>query len=312
MGFADRKSYSEKIVNDLKAELGSCEKLDKNLGIVVTGSFGRDEASEESDMDWFIISVDDLSEDKINLIQSVVAEIINKYVSNNVGNTGTFGGVVTKSEILENFGGDRDSNQSFTRRILYLLESKWLLNEALYTEVKTDILKKYIKDDSPDDGINRFMLNDVIRYYRTICTDYEFKVHESGKSWGVRKIKLKFSRKLLYFSGLITIASTINYTRDEKIEKTLALLALSPLDRIEHLVGADFFTKILSYYELFLQEISKPDVRRELESVDRLARHKSLKYRELKNMSHHFGLALEHCLQSEFTSSHPIHAAIVF
>ncbi|ENP8324239.1 TPA: nucleotidyltransferase domain-containing protein [Vibrio vulnificus] len=309
----ERKTYSEKIVNDIKERLIDIESLGQNnVSVIVTGSFGRNEASKESDMDWFIISEESLDSALEQKLQKDVTQVVNEYVTKNVGNTGTFGGVVTKAELLSNFGGDKETNQEFTRRMLYLLESKPLYNTSLYTSLKEEILKLYIKEGVPDSSLNRFMLNDVIRYYRTICTDYEYKVHEGMKSWGVRKIKLRFSRKLLYFSGLLTVAYTSNLTRDEKVAQTLSLLEYTPIDRIKEIVGQNISEKMVAHYANFLTEISKPEIRDALEGITRENKDECSEYRKLKNLSQHFNWEMEKCFLNEFPSSHPIHGAMLF
>jgi predicted nucleotidyltransferase/predicted transcriptional regulator len=307
-----RKKYSEDVVSKIREDLSAVFSGNLNIAVVVTGSFGRNEASEASDMDWFVVVNKQLETSETEFVVTSIEKIVNEYVKKNVGDTGTFGGIVTKDELLVNFGGDEDTNQKFTRRMLYLLESKWLLNESLYNELKDDILSRYIKVGVTDSGLNRFILNDVIRYYRTICTDYEFKVYENDKKWGVRKIKLRFSRKLLYFSGLITVASTGSMSRDLKLKKTEELLSLSPIDRIQEIFGKEQTSKMMSYYSEFLENISSDDVRQSLDEVKRENRNQNEHYRNLKNLSEHFNWEMEKCFVQGFPPSHPIHAAMIF
>lgn len=309
----NRKIYSENIVTKIRSELSSIYPEDTDMAVVVTGSFGRNEASEASDMDWFLVVNEtfDIGTSSDDVVEAVT-KIVNKYVEKNVGDTGTFGGFVKRSELLVNFGGDDDTNQNFTRRMLYLLESTWLFNEKLYKELKKEILSLYIKEGVPDSGLNRFILNDVIRYYRTICTDYEFKVYENEKKWGVRKIKLRFSRKLLYFSGLTTVASTGSMSRQLKLEKTEELLSLSPIDRIQHIFGKEQTKKMMEHYSYFLDQISKEEVRKSLDNVERQNRNDNEYYRNLKNLSEHFNWEMEKCFMQGFPPSHPIHSAMIF
>jgi signal-transduction protein with cAMP-binding, CBS, and nucleotidyltransferase domain len=48
--------------------------------VVVTGSYGRNEASSVSDMDWFIISKEDFNIDDSETIQYIVTEAVNELV----------------------------------------------------------------------------------------------------------------------------------------------------------------------------------------------------------------------------------------
>lgn len=307
----DSKEFANAVLKKITAQLNHSSIINENnLCIVVTGSYGREEASKESDMDWFAIETtgSGISDSVINTVR----EIVNSSVRKNTGSTGTFDAQISKSKLLQNYGGNLETNQDFTRRMLYLLESKCLFNDKEYKKLKKEIVETYIKRDIPDNGVNRFMLNDIIRYYRTMCTDYEYKVSEDGKSWGLRKIKLRFSRKLLYFSGLLTVADTCSYSREMKIEKTLDLLALPPMARIEEIITPEKSTKISNLYDKFQTMISDNNIRQQLDSVKREERHKNEHYRELKNLSQHFSWELEKVLASTFPTSHPIHSSLIF
>ena len=119
--------------------------------------------------------------------------------------------------------------------MLLLLEGEWLFNEAGLR----DILERYIADNITDHQIALFLLNDVVRYYRTMAVDYEFKTVETEevKPWAIRNIKLIFSRKLLYASGLFSVATTAERTRSQKISELERLFNLTVIDRMESICG---------------------------------------------------------------------------
>lgn len=281
----------------------------EDICIVATGSYGRDEASVESDIDWYIIF--DKDRDVAETIPSEIESIksaINELVSNSPGDTGTFDAAIKFSEMQKNIGGDQDTNQTLTRRMLFLLEGTWLFNEASFQGYKKDLIRKYIKPSDVKNNIPRFLLNDIIRYYRTITTDFEYKVSEANKEWGLRNIKLKFSRKLLYFSGALVVAELHNLDFDKRIERALALFSLTPLARIQTLTDQEVN---IDLYEQFLQEISKPEVRLELKNVKKEDRKQNPIYVKLNDLSEQFSQNLLSALNNKYLEEHPIHQALI-
>jgi len=282
--------------------------LPDGIIVVVVGSLARREASEESDLDYFIVCGD------VGELGGVIADInraIEAVGLKPPSINGAFGAVVSKEDFLRAIGGSEESNGELTRRMLFLLESDWLSGEYEYKQLRVEIIERYIWDGITQHQLARFFLNDLIRYYRTICVDFAFKTSNGGKSWGDRNLKLMFSRKLLYFSGVLAAAETAQSACDSKRQELLRLLELPPLDRIVDVCGADG-ARVLRGYDNFLSWMSDPSRRALLrETVEDRKLHSEL-FREMKNAGHHFSWELESLLHRRFAPTHPIYQAILF
>ena len=164
-----------------------------------------------------------------------------------------------------------------------------------------------------DHQLALFLLNDIIRYYRTVAVDYEFKISGNGtpKPWAIRNIKLVFSRKLLYASGLFSIATTADRARDEKIEILEDLFNRHVMDRMRTICGEARMEPVAESYNRFLDFLGDPAKRKHLETLDRSKRDDEC-FREIKNEGHHFTRELLKLFESTFDSTHPIRRAVVF
>lgn len=318
------KEYSIDIINKLKSDFELYIKS-KQFCIVTTGSFARCEASEASDLDCFIITEDEIINTEYfeangtleltNSFKKIMEDSVNKYIKKDSGDTGTFGfeAIVKINDLTTNIGGSNDSNVQFTRRMLFLLEGKCLYNDELFNKFRKKLVEKYIKATVSDDQPSRFFLNDIIRFYRTMTTDFEYKVSEQGKEWGVRNIKLTFSRKLLYFGGILTVAQTTKQTREMKISETLELLDKSPLERIQY-IAKDTANNVFELYNYFLDNISQHSVREELEKAKKENNKEQNPeiFVEMKEGSKKFSCALASLLEETYDKNHPIHHALIF
>lgn len=297
--------YSRSTLDEVRERLTHL-RLESRV-VLVCGSYARHEASENSDMDFFILP-DDTNGDSSSLDKVRCA--IKESVPNEPSENGAFGVSVDREELLGNIGGEDDTNRNMTRRILFLLEGEWLYNETGLRDFRREILERYIREDMSDHQLALFLLNDVIRYYRTVAVDYEFKVTR-GKPWGIRNIKLIFSRKLLYASGLFSIAMTADRSRRDKIRILEDLFELPVMERMMSICGRPRMEAVLNGYNLFLEKMENPDTRRHLIELSRWKRNDPL-FRDLKNEGHHFTRELLKLFENTFDSTHPIHWAIKF
>ena len=307
--YGDSKTFSQERLNTLRSKLSGIT----NDSIIVTcGSYARREARKESDIDFFIIEPHASAGSNEELLSNA-GKIIGSVGPIEPSPSGAFAQIEHEEGMLVNIGGDNDTNQKLTRRMLFLLEGDWLANETGFNDIRRKILERYVSSVVSDHALSLFLLNDVIRYYRTMTVDYEFKTSEgeNPKPWGIRNIKLVFSRKLLYASGLFSVAMTANLTRDKKIEELERLLKLPVLDRMIDICGKAKMENVSRSYDRFLEKMADPNTRNHLKSLGNNERD-DLLFRDLKNESHRFTRELLKLFEGTFDTTHPIRRAVMF
>ena len=283
----EARATTERLLATLREGLREFD--DPSYSIVVTGSLGRGEASEKSDVDWILL-VDGLSNPDHGPIRQKIAAKIRELGFDAPGATDTFGQLVTGHELVHYIAGTRDSNENLTRRILLLSESRAVTGAVVRERVIGNVLARYvIHDPSVRKGqghtIPLFLVNDVVRYWRTLASDYASKMWERQHAgWAIRNIKLRFSRKLLFtwgllasFAGELFADPTFAAVTDEH-ERLVRLSHLigeqtniSPLELLARVVleagDASVARQIFSSYDEFLRVLHDPMARKELKEL---------------------------------------------
>ncbi|MGB2710464.1 MAG: hypothetical protein WBC33_03040, partial [Conexibacter sp.] len=255
---------------------------------VLMGSWGRHELTGGSDDDYMVLV---RGPQPPAGVRPPVAAVAERFAAdpegfNAPGRTGVFAGVVHSAELLR-VGLDDDTNTNLTRRMLLVLESVAACHPEVLAGVRRDVIHDYLRDGMKDNRPPRFLLNDLVRYWRTIGVDFVAKDRErGGHGWGLRNAKLRSSRKLLFASGLLPVLRC-HEQRAEAFGAFLAeQFAMPPSDRV-----ADAFLRYgalaegvetLGAYDAFLELLDDAGARAELRALDgRSAAEHSPRFREV-------------------------------
>ena len=299
------KQRLAQIRNDFTEQLNGT-----NVCLVTTGSFARRDASENSDLDYLLLNHGALTNGDCDDIHMKVQHYLVDKGLKQPSKGGAFADTITVKELTTNIGGFRDSNKALTHRMLILLECDHLLSAEPLKACKERAVERYVNNHIQHHNMIRFFLNDLIRYHKTIAVDFEFKTSEDGKSWGIRNIKLLFSRNLLYFSGILVAAESIDKSPAEKRALANNLFSMTPRARIEHVCGEN--TKpILRLYDQFLGWMADPQFRAiaNRTAIDRATHEKT--FRDAKRAGQQFSDALYSLLRQQYPAKHPIHRTLV-
>lgn len=209
-----------------------------DASVVVFGSWGRGELTEGSDEDWAIL-VSDASPDgrrDIEDLDHAVREVLG-VGERKPGTQDVFGCSFGCDELVAQIGLDKDINRLLTRRMLLLLESAPVLNAPVHEHCRRRVLQTYLQRGSKDYRVPRFLLNDLVRYWRTICVDFEGKhwgLEADDGKWLTRNAKLRNSRKLLFASGLLPVLDAMRYRAVDQRQFLHQQLGSVPTDRVAY------------------------------------------------------------------------------
>ncbi len=186
-----RRAYSDQRFKELQAALVTAPKIcDSKACVYATGSFGRREASEHSDIDLFIVSLCDnpgkeqkgrLSKLDEILLKADLIRAARKLGFQEFSRDGDYLQHHSANSLIE-ATGDRndDATNTFTARLLLLLESKPLAGMDVHSQVIEDVIAKYWREfpEHSDRFMPAYLANDILRFWRTLCLNYEASTHE--------------------------------------------------------------------------------------------------------------------------------------
>jgi hypothetical protein len=197
--------------------------------------------------------------------------------------------------------------------VLLLLESAPIGNPEAYDRVVNAVLNRYLDDDisflsrsGQQYKVPRFLLNDIVRYWRTMCVDYATKHRErQGEGWALRNTMLRLSRKLIFTAGLLTcfdcyLRSPVElqglFDIGEQLQPLLSHLRtqvrMTPLeilaDSLATFAQAETSTKIFDAYDRFLSMMKDGDVRKHLSELKSKESQADKVFDEIRTISNEF------------------------
>jgi hypothetical protein len=211
------------------------EDLAEGLSVCVFGSWAREELTPGSDDDWAVLAAEPFAVDDGDVVSAVA--IAQRHLGTGdraPGTQGVFGVPFDLASLVDNIGLDADTNTNLTRRMLLLLESREVAG-AVHEHAWQTVLDRYLNYGVKDFRPPRFLLNDLTRYWRTICVDFEGKHRDTqgnDPKWVSRNAKLRTSRKLLFAGGLIPIILCHLHERTAMRSFLERWLKAPPLDRL--------------------------------------------------------------------------------
>jgi predicted nucleotidyltransferase len=293
----------------------------EDTSLVVFGSLARGEWTSGSDLDWTYLIDGGANSDHLVIAQNI-NEVLEKAGFQRPGPTETFGNMAFSHDLVHQIGGQNDTNKNTTQRILLLLESRAIGKRTdAYERVIRGVINRYLEEDNhllthdlKRYRIPRFLLNDIVRFWRTMAVDFASKQRDrAGKGWGLRNAKLRMSRKLIFASGLLVCFSAyldpdlqtkISTDRKDGIKLTLLqhirdCVRLTPLEILaksmeRYGVSHSIAKNLFDAYTEFLKLLSDEKSRKALENLKSVDSRTDPTFRQIREISTVFEGALDH------------------
>ncbi len=285
-----RQRFTNQKLSDLKEALKEAERIAEGVACVyATGSFGRGEASSHSDLDLFIVGKVSEIKGKDGKVEqkrllSRLDEICLKAELIKTARTmgfpefsqdGRFIVHCTVADLVKSLGTpEDDAFNTFTARMLLLLESTPIVGKSVYQEVLNDVIAGYYRDfeEHSKDFKPAFLTNDILRFWRTLCVNYEVgraDTPDNEKAKGKAKnFKLRHSRMLTCYSSLLYMLEAFSKAKTVTPDDINKMIKLKPLERVKAISSSSEISEIVAKLDQQYENFLKVTNRSESELVD--------------------------------------------
>lgn len=273
----ERAAFSIQRLTELREKLTAIEDmLGERACIYTTGSYGRVEASPHSDLDVFVV-IDETKPTISKLdVTLAVAELIKasrEFGLPDFSNEGEYLSPFKISDLVGSLGQrEDDAKNTFTMRLLLLLESRPLVGSAAYSRAISAVVSSYWRDypGRETEFIPAFIANDILRLWRTLCVNYEIGRDTSRTpKQKLKNYKLKHSRMMTCYSALVYLLNAYKNNKTVHPADAESMAQRTPLDRFHYVLddpknaenspARQAISDIVDLYDEFLKNTNKPD-----------------------------------------------------
>lgn len=252
-------------------------RVDKtSVCLVCVGSLGRREALQSSDIDLIPVLRTRSDVEKFLPFDQDLRKTLERTLKIKVSKGEDLTSPISIEELSdpETIGGNKDESGILTKRLLILTESCGISGALNLGQVRKKILAAYATEERTSGRHVLSLCNDVARYYRTLCIEYKAKVDVEDKDWCTRNMKLRHSRKLWYFSNIISIThlaekhpiSTKEFASElGELFETPPYLRLLDALKSSHPIEVG---NLLEHFSFFMDFMSKVENREALAKVE--------------------------------------------
>ncbi len=261
-------AYSQETLQRLRSRLAPVLS-DEVFTVAAAGSLGRMEACPLSDVDYIVLSYEesDISSD-FDRMRKIVTELGFPQPKKE----GVFSTAISLRRLIESAGTMTEDLSLLARRILLLVESRPLFKDENFLVAVDAVFELYAAQVRREPSKHFvFLLNDLIRYFRSICVNYESTFWRENEKWPLRNLKLRHSRVLMYAGLLALIGAASSQAPDHRVAYLRDHLPLTPFERLSAVYAEhrdDNFQRLAALYDVFLQQISDPATREHLQNID--------------------------------------------
>lgn len=283
-----RQEFSRRRLGEVAEKLADARAaFGTNCCVYATGSYGRGEATLSSDLDLFILGLtkpkDSVTDrqppepvlsglDQICLKRDLICATRELGLPEFSGD-GEYLQHYTVQQLTTSIGArDDDSANTFTARLLLLLESRPILGETVHSQAVADVIDAYYLDyeDHADSFEPVFLINDILRLWRTFCVNYEHRTRRSPSATAgaeeqpqrkakrkIKHYKLTHSRMMTCYSAVASLLDVFERQKTVKKADVEAMAQASPLQRLAGLRLArpaveSQVQAVLDHYQHFL------------------------------------------------------------
>lgn len=288
--------FTQRKLQQLRAALAAVVDPQIVRTVAAAGSLGRMEASAASDADLIVILADGVDPDSAvsRAAYESIFSVCPDLQLEQPNPKGVFGTPCRLGQLCGDRVGKADEPlRDFGKRLLLLLETQPIFGDEAYDEVISSVVAQYATNYVASDPKKEwtFLMNDLIRYFRSLCVNYQWdferEKREQGK-WPLRNVKLRNSRLIMY-GGLLFLLGEASKERVDKVTWLKERLRLTPLERLAWVYeqNRDYnFHRISGLYNSFLAKVGDPHVRGALKSIaDYDERFRNEVYADLKSAS---------------------------
>jgi predicted nucleotidyltransferase len=276
------RDYSLRRLRELGESLEPISELLSRhpLCVYATGSYGRLEAWTGSDADLFFLCDDADDSQRVPWttfvrLSSLLIETTQEMGFPPFSGDGKYLDILYVGEMERVLGSrEDDSLNAFTARMLLLLESQPVYADSAYAGLLERIVGFYYRDyaDHADEFVPLILLNDILRFWRTLTLNYEHhrlkllplvgeELQRKKADSALKNYKLKVSRLATCFSMVANLgAEPVPVTP----QTVLDLCQLTPTERFERLRahGAEadrLVGELLEIHDAFLASVRRPE-----------------------------------------------------